>query len=224
MKHPRENDGVDIVIVNENCGDNIKQCLEGLFCSTSGHVNIIIIDQASTDGTRECLQKKRLNHLILNTYDTGIAEGMNQGIIVGRHEWICLLNPAVRVTDPLWLDKMWDCTFHRGVGLVEGKVRRGEMDIYGGLDFCLISRKCLSEIGLFDRNLPRGAEKADLLARIEWAGYQTAFCSDVSAKVLCEHLEVVPASWIGKYHKMKEKFTENATRRLRNNLALNREA
>jgi len=216
--------GIDIVIVNYNGMETLPQCLEGLFCSTSGPVNIIIVDQGSTDGSKEYLKKKRVSHLILNTYNTGIADGKNQGIIVGRHDWICFLNPAIRITDPLWLDKMWDCTFENGVGLVEGLVQHGGMTIYGHLEFGLISRRCLTEIGLFDRNLDGGGENADLLARMEWAGYKTAYCSDVKSKYLLKDKTPVSSDWTKKYDLIQAKFTTNIMRRLKYNLRVKKEA
>jgi len=220
----RKSDGIDIVIVNHNGQETLSKCLEGIFCSTTGKVNIIVVDQASTDGSREYLKKKRISHLILNSYDTGTADGKNQGIIVGRHEWICLLNPAVRITDPLWLDKMWDWTFENGIGIVEGLVETSGLTVYAGLEFCLISRRCLTEVGLFDRHLGSGGASADLLARIEWAGYKTSYCPDVKSKYLLREKVAVPIDWFKKYDLVKEKFTRNITRRLRYNLKVNKGA
>ena len=84
-----------IVIVNWNTGDLLKACLQSIFeHSSPGTFEIIVIDNASTDGSCEIVQS-HFPHvkLIRNQANLGFARANNQGIRCGQGQYVMLLNP-----------------------------------------------------------------------------------------------------------------------------------
>lgn len=74
----------DIILVTHNRLEFTKKCILALFEHTSGEFNLIIIDNASTDGTQEYLLglKKMISvkQIICNTQNLGLEMALNQGL------------------------------------------------------------------------------------------------------------------------------------------------
>ncbi|MFA5844419.1 MAG: glycosyltransferase [Coriobacteriia bacterium] len=119
-KQPR---GVSIIILTHNNLRYTQECLEALDETTSGH-QIVIVDNASTDGTPEFLQKlaeeKPHVRALFNTRNAGFAAGCNQGVAASKYGTICLLNND---TVPMegWLDAMLE-VLSGDVGIVGSKL------------------------------------------------------------------------------------------------------
>ncbi|MCC6750469.1 MAG: glycosyltransferase family 2 protein [Deltaproteobacteria bacterium] len=85
---------VSAVVVNWNGGDMLFESLESLFGQSYGRIEVILVDNASTDGSGDEAVRRfgsRL-HVIWNVENTGFAFANNQGIAQARGEWIFLLN------------------------------------------------------------------------------------------------------------------------------------
>ncbi len=91
---------VDVVIVNWNSGSHLRECLAALDQSTSvSTLNVIIVDNASTDGSAIDLKVEKLHYdLVSNNENRGFAAACNQGAKRGSSAFILFLNPDVRVT------------------------------------------------------------------------------------------------------------------------------
>lgn len=87
---------VSIIIVSFNTRKVTEDCLAATIRSLkSSHLTseIIVVDNVSTDGTRDMLRKKFPSvHTILNTENVGFGRGNNQGIRAANGEYILLLN------------------------------------------------------------------------------------------------------------------------------------
>ena len=84
----------------------IEGCLESLSNQTHPDIELIVIDNGSTDGTADWL-RERLGSIPNSTFieagaNTGFARGHNQGIARATGEHVCLLNQDV-VLDPEFL-------------------------------------------------------------------------------------------------------------------------
>lgn len=90
------NDMVSITIVTYNSGRFIKRCLESVLEQRYPNREIIVIDNASTDGTTDILEQfdDRVK-IIYNDENIGFAAAQNQAIQLSRGEWILTLNPDV---------------------------------------------------------------------------------------------------------------------------------
>lgn len=82
-----------VVIPNYNGMKYIEACLESLFIGTVKDLEVIMVDNASTDGSL-ALVKERFPqvHVIENHENFGFAKAVNQGIKASRTEYIILLN------------------------------------------------------------------------------------------------------------------------------------
>ncbi|MBI4127500.1 MAG: glycosyltransferase family 2 protein [Parcubacteria group bacterium] len=92
------------IIVNYNTRDDLKEALQSLQGQGITDSEVIVVDNASTDGSVEALTEleakphlSRLNlKVIANQTNLGFAKAVNQGLRIARGEFILLLNPDVR--------------------------------------------------------------------------------------------------------------------------------
>lgn len=87
---------LSVIIVSFNTKKLLDNCLTSLYKSIRGQVidvEIVIVDNGSTDGTREMLLKKYPKvRTILNSENVGFGRANNQGIRKAIGEYILLLN------------------------------------------------------------------------------------------------------------------------------------
>jgi len=88
------NELVSVTIVTYNSGRFIKRCLESVLAQKYPHKEIIIIDNASTDGTADILEQfEDRCQIIYNSENVGFAAAQNQAIRMSSGDWILALNP-----------------------------------------------------------------------------------------------------------------------------------
>ncbi|OPX39478.1 MAG: hypothetical protein B1H11_02960 [Desulfobacteraceae bacterium 4484_190.1] len=121
-----------IVILTHNQLEYTKKCIGSIFRYTDVPFELIVVDNASTDGTVEYLESKKRRamadnrgqktekggqkrdggcqgiRIIRNKENRGFAAGNNQGIAAAAGAYIVLLNNDVVVT-PGWLNRMIAC-------------------------------------------------------------------------------------------------------------------
>ena len=90
------NDFVSVTIVTYNSGRFIKRCLESVMEQKYPRLEIIVIDNASTDGTADILEQFADRcRVVYNDENIGFAAAQNQAIGMSRGEWVLTLNPDV---------------------------------------------------------------------------------------------------------------------------------
>jgi GT2 family glycosyltransferase len=102
-----------IVVVNWNGKEILQKCLSSLFDNTaSSEYKVVVVDNASSDGSVEMLQEKFPQiKLIKNTQNTGFSKANNQGIrfaLKNGAKHILLLNNDVEITNARWLEVLSD--------------------------------------------------------------------------------------------------------------------
>ena len=121
---------VSIVVVNFNSEKWLQTCLDSIFKQTYPQLEVILVDNASTDGSLSFL-KKNFSQLPLigNKENVGFAKAVNQGIAQAKGEFILPLNPDVGLT-PHYVEEMLKAANKNGkIGSVSGKLYRSdEMD------------------------------------------------------------------------------------------------
>lgn len=99
-----------IVVVNYNGGAWLAQCLAALQAQTEADFRVMVVDNASTDGSQAAvsqLDDERFELLQLRT-NAGFAAANNAGVErLIDCEWIALVNPDAFV-EPGWLRAMLD--------------------------------------------------------------------------------------------------------------------
>ena len=87
---------VSVSIITWNSDRYIAQCLDAVLRQTGTHLDVVVVDNASTDNTRRILAKYRSRiRLIKNERNLGFAAAQNQAIRCSRAPWVLALNPDV---------------------------------------------------------------------------------------------------------------------------------
>src|SRR5260370_21479835 len=90
------NDRVSVTIVTYNSGRFIKRCLESVLVQRYANKEIIVIDNASTDGTVDILEQfEDRCQIVYNDENSGFADAQNQAIRISTGDWVLTLNPDV---------------------------------------------------------------------------------------------------------------------------------
>ena len=90
---------VSAIIVNYNAGNLLRDCVDSLLASPLD-IEIIIVDNASSDDSLDALLDLPQVNVIRNEINTGFAAGCNTGIKAAAANYLLFLNP--------------DCTFLPG--------------------------------------------------------------------------------------------------------------
>ncbi len=89
-------DLVSVTIVTYNSGRFIRRCLESLLDQKYPKLEVIVIDNASTDGTADILESFEDRCLVIyNDENVGFAAAQNQAIGLSNGNWVLTLNPDV---------------------------------------------------------------------------------------------------------------------------------
>lgn len=89
-------DKVSVAIVTFNSERYIRRCIESVFAQDYAPIEIVVVDNASTDRTVKILEELggRIC-LIRNAANSGFASAQNQAIAATRGAWVLTLNPDV---------------------------------------------------------------------------------------------------------------------------------
>ncbi len=153
-------DSVSVTIVTYNSGRFIKRCLESVLDQKYLVMDIIVIDNCSTDGTTDILEpfEDRVR-IIYNDENIGFAAAQNQAIALSDSEWVLTLNP-----DVLLLPDFIEALVHAGnldarIGTVCGKL----LTMSSGFDFP--EKPVVDSTGIYFtptlRHLDRGSLEID---------------------------------------------------------------
>lgn len=97
---------VSVIIVNWNGKTDLHECLNSLFKITYSPIEVIVVDNGSSDGSVELVKRKFPNVKNVNVgKNLGFAEGNNLGYKKSTGEYVLFLNNDCIVTDD-FLDKL----------------------------------------------------------------------------------------------------------------------
>src|SRR5579863_7933216 len=153
-------DLVSVTLVTYNSGRFIKRCLESVLEQKYPHFEMIVVDNASTDGTVDLLEQfQDTCRICPNPENVGFAAAQNQAIALSSGEWVLALNP-----DMLLLP-----------GFIQALVEAGHLDqkigtVCGKLltiraTFDLPEQQLIDSTGIYFtpmlRHLDRGSQQVD---------------------------------------------------------------
>jgi GT2 family glycosyltransferase len=104
-----------IVVVTYNSAEVIERCLDAC-----GGLPVVVIDNASDDGTCALVRRRVAVTLIANAANQGFASAVNQGVATLGNEFILLLNPDTELTSHV--DELETALSEAGTGLAAGKL------------------------------------------------------------------------------------------------------
>jgi len=98
---------ISVIIVNWNGEYFLDQCLAALINQTVKPHEIILVDNASSDGSIEIVQRFPSVRLLALDQNTGFSRGNNLAIeaVSKESEWIALINPDA-FAEPRWLESL----------------------------------------------------------------------------------------------------------------------
>lgn len=113
---------VSVVLVTWNSAPFLRRCLEGINQQTYRDRELIVIDNASSDDSREIAPPR-----IANETNRGFAAAVNQGIAAAKGEFLLLINPDAFL-QPHYIEQIVQAFDKAGdqFGMATGKLLRGE--------------------------------------------------------------------------------------------------
>jgi GT2 family glycosyltransferase len=153
-------DLVSVTIVTYNSGRFIKRCLESVLEQKYPNLEVVVVDNASNDGTVDILEPfSDRCRLYYNDENLGFAAAQNQAIALAQGEWILTLNPDVLLL-PNFIQALVDAgQIDPKVGSVCGKL----LTILANFD--LPDRQLVDSTGIYFtpmlRHLDRGSQEVD---------------------------------------------------------------
>jgi glycosyltransferase involved in cell wall biosynthesis len=179
---------ISVIIPTWNRAGYLERALDSVYEQSASAHEIIVVDDGSTDGTRELIRRKFADVRYLHQENRGVSSARNTGILASGGDWIALLDSDDR-WEPDKLERQQQALqAHPGAVLchcneiwirngrrVNPKnkhAKRGGRIFRHCLPLCVISpsaavirRELLDEVGLFDESLP-ACEDYDLWLRI----------------------------------------------------------
>jgi len=114
-------------LLTHNAKQYLKNCLASVFNQTYPNLEVLIIDNQSTDGTVNYLKelKRRPSlRIIYNQDNLGFAAGHNQGFKESRGDFICCLNQDVVLDKNFIQEAVRELTKNNRVAALQGKLLR----------------------------------------------------------------------------------------------------
>jgi GT2 family glycosyltransferase len=154
------NDLLSVTIVTYNSGRFIKRCLESVLEQKYPNLEVVVIDNASTDGTVDILEQFQDRcRVYYNDENVGFAAAQNQAIGVTNGEWILTLNPDVLLLKNFIQALVDAAQLDPKVGTVCGKL----LTIRASFD--LPEKQLVDSTGIYFtpmlRHLDRGSQEVD---------------------------------------------------------------
>lgn len=114
---------LSIVIVNWNGGRELQDCLKSVYKQISRDFEIIIVDNASTDGSVEEVELKYPNiKIIKNNNNQGYAKALNKGIRASYGQYVFPLNWDILIEPNFLKEVLKAIEQEPQIGSVTGKL------------------------------------------------------------------------------------------------------
>jgi GT2 family glycosyltransferase len=95
---------VSCIVLNWNGSSIVKECVESLKKLHYSSVEIIVVDNASTDSSLEVLGTLDAITIVRNAENLGYAGGNNAGFRIAKGTYVATINNDI-VVEPTWLDE-----------------------------------------------------------------------------------------------------------------------
>jgi len=169
---------VSIIVLNYNAGELLENCITSLKKSTYTNLEIIIVDNISSDNSQnKCKEKFPDIKLIQNNKNLGYCGGNNVGIREAKGKFIVILNPDT-IVEPDCFDELIAAHNKFGDGLYQPKILSlNEENI-------IQSTGNMLHIFGFGFARDKGNKVIDRKEKIEKIGYASGTCLFMSKEVI----------------------------------------
>src|SRR6516162_5699684 len=151
---------VSVLIVTWNSARYLEACFASVDRQDYREIEVIVVDNASSDGTREDLQPRESAwRVIYNDRNVGFAAAQNQAIKAAGGEWLLCLNPDVILSRDFVRRLAAAGEMYPEAGSLCGKLLRWNRDGQPNLTNTIDSAGIYFTRNM--RHLDRGAEEQD---------------------------------------------------------------
>lgn len=114
--------GASVVVVSYNTSAYIGECIEALLALDYPQVEIIVVDNASSDGSIDLIKSRFPQvELVELPENKGFAGGASVGLFMAQGDIVATVNPDVRL-DPGWMRAVADTLAREDVGIVGSRI------------------------------------------------------------------------------------------------------
>ena len=169
---------VSIIVLNYNAGQLLLNCVDSLKKSTYTNLEIIVVDNISSDGSQtKCKEKFPNIKLIQNEKNLGYCGGNNIGIKEAKGDYIVILNPDT-IVEPNWIQELISAQNRFGDGLYQPKILSlNEENI-------IQSTGNMLHVFGFGFARDKGKKDVDNIVEIQKIGYASGTCLFTTRKVI----------------------------------------
>ena len=205
-----DNTDVSVIVVTYNSADCIKTCLESVLDQQGVSIEVIVVDNVSTDKTKETVREIKGNvRLLINLENVGFGRACNQGVAASKGKYVMFLNPdaafdrkdsLAKLFTEMESNSRWGLTgttVKEADGSVEcppsyyypkqERTSRNFSSLPGKIAWVFgasmfIKKEIFLAVGGFDPEFFLTSEETDLCLRIREHGYEIGFVTEVAVE------------------------------------------
>ncbi|MBI5771727.1 MAG: glycosyltransferase [Verrucomicrobia bacterium] len=122
---------ISVILVCKNPGSRLSAALDSVWSQLHVQPEVIVVDGASTDGSREWLEARRTKlTALVSEPDAGIYDAMNKGLAVARGEWVLFLGADDRLVGDMVLSEALNWMKKTEAGVAAGEAAYDDGRIY----------------------------------------------------------------------------------------------
>ena len=104
-----------------------RQCIDSMLQHGDDLSRVIVIDNGSTDETRDYLQSLNLGGRIFNSSNLGCGVAWNQGTLALQAEWTIIMNNDV-IVSPGWIENLINTAERNNLKIISPSLIEGPLD------------------------------------------------------------------------------------------------
>jgi glycosyltransferase involved in cell wall biosynthesis len=172
---------ISIVVLTYNALEYVKLCIESLTNTSDVEYNVVVVDNASDEDTKNFLHESMLSNkidVLCNLESNRLfSKGNNVGVKISPEEsnYVLLLNSDVEILDPMWLKRLLDV--HKE-GITTYGACVGDQFPNRGDGYCFLIDRKLYERYWLDELFPWWWGITKLQAEVLSGGYSVQAISD----------------------------------------------
>jgi GT2 family glycosyltransferase len=124
-----------------NSVEYTKMCVESMLKHGTPLDRLVVVDNCSSDSTRDYLSSLPLGGRIFNSENLGCGTAWNQGALALQSEWSIIMNNDVLVS-PMWIENLIHAAESKNLKVISPALIEGSLDY----DFDSFSLKAIAEM------------------------------------------------------------------------------